>query len=118
MPPRAIPALSLPHPHDICPVQARVLALEGRVDVVTDRLDQQDAMVRELSAELKVTVDRNRALNVEMGTQLQRYAEYTERNCKQDERSLALEQRLTELIETLREQVKQNGGRGKAKNHV
>jgi hypothetical protein len=114
-------ALALPR-HDACPVQSRVLALEGRMDALADEMHTLAAEVRELSEDLKVsiarseaTTKRTEALNVEMGMQLKRYAEYTERNCKQDERGVALEQRLEKLIDVLGEQMRSNAGKGKAR---
>jgi small-conductance mechanosensitive channel len=121
--------MKLPSTHDACPAQARVTALEAWRDAITDEVHVLTAEVRMLSQELKTSIQRNEttaqrseanikrseAINIEMGTHLKRYAEYTERNCKQDERGLAIENRLLELIDTLREQVKSNSGRGKAR---
>jgi|WetSurMetagenome_2_1015567.scaffolds.fasta_scaffold114335_2 hypothetical protein len=100
--------------HDSCPVQARVLALEGRMDAITDEVRSLSTEVRDLALDLRTSIKRSEALSIEMGSQLKRYAEYTDRNLKQDERGAALEQRLLELVGALREMASP-GSKRKAK---
>jgi hypothetical protein len=95
-----------------CPIQARVLALEGRMDAMSDEVHSLSAEVRELAVDLRSSVKRSEALNVEMGSQLKRYADYTDRNLKQDERGAALEKRLTDLVVALRKMA----GASRSKN--
>jgi regulator of replication initiation timing len=71
---------SLPDQHDGCPIRARTLALEGRMDIVEDEVHTTSAEVKSLSLDIKAMVERSSSMNVEMGTQLKRMAEYTCRN--------------------------------------
>jgi hypothetical protein len=108
-----------------CPVQELVHALKrradtrdievnSRFDALTDEVHALSAEVRELALDLRTSVKRSEALNVEMGLQLKRYAEYTDRNLKQDERGAALEKRLTSLVAALHK-VAGSRTKGKAK---
>jgi len=94
-----------PNHHDSCQAIVRVAAVESRLDALTDEVHGISAEVSrfaESAADFKASLARTEALNVEIGLQLKRFAEFAERNQRHAERSSDLDGKLTEVIVALR----------------
>lgn len=90
---------------DICPMHARMVTVEGRLDALSDEVRSIAAeMTRfsESATDLKASLARTEALNIEMGIQLKRFAEYADRSQRTSDRHADIDDKLTEVIVALR----------------
>jgi regulator of replication initiation timing len=102
-----IRAFHLPNSeNETCGLSARVAALEGKVENIETTVGNLSAEVSELSIALKETVDRSESLNIEMGKQLQRFAELTDKNIKRTEDDNKLRVKLELLFDVIKDSFK------------